>query len=90
MKDFGMVVPINLIDGYLIIEGATSNRTPENEVENVVVAVNLNDKAGTIMVIFSGIGERFGEVEYFCTNGKPCDGLPHEVRDKIKKWEQTK
>jgi hypothetical protein len=70
LKDYGMVFPINLIDGYLTIEGVTSNRTPENEAENVIVAVNINDKAGTIMVIFSGIGERFGLVEYFCTNGR--------------------
>lgn len=88
MKDFGMVTPVNLIDGYLILEGVTSNRTPENEVENTIVAVNLNDKAGTIMVIFSGIGERFGQVEYFCTNGKTCNGLPNEVRSKIKTWER--
>lgn len=87
MKAFGMVTPINLIDGYLILEGVTSNRTPENEVENTIVAVNINDKAGTIMVIFSGIGNRFGQIEYFCTNGKTCSGLPNEVRLKIKEWE---
>ncbi len=87
MKDFGMVTPINLIGGYLILEGVTSNRTPATEVENVIVAVNINDKAGTIMVFFSGIGERFGRVEYFCTNGKSCNGLPNEVRNKIKEWE---
>lgn len=88
MKDFGMVSPINLIDGYLILEGVTSNRTQENEVENAIVAVNINDKHGTIMVIFSGIGNRFGQVEYFCTNGKTCSGLPNEVRLKIKEWER--
>jgi len=86
MKDFGMVTPINLIDGHLILEGVTSNRTPESEVENAIVAVNINDKAGTLMVIFSGIGDRFGQVEYFCTNGKSCDGLPNETRIKIKGW----
>ncbi|MDX6443125.1 MAG: hypothetical protein QOH71_199 [Blastocatellia bacterium] len=84
IKDLGMVTPINLIDGYLIIEGVTSNRTPENE--NVIVAVNINDKAGTIMVMFSGIGERFGQVESFCTNGKTCNGLPTEVSNKVKEW----
>jgi hypothetical protein len=86
MKDFGMVTPINLIDGYLILEGVTSNRTPDNEVENAIVAVNINDRAGTIMVIFSGIGDRFGQTEYFCTNGKSCNGLPTQVRNKIKEW----
>jgi hypothetical protein len=88
MKDFGMVTPMNLIDGYLIIEGVTSNRTPDNEIENAIVAVNINDKAGTIMVIFSGIGERFGQVEYFCTNGKTCSGLPTDVSNKIKEWKR--
>ena len=88
IKDFGMVTPINLIDGYLILEGVTSNRTPDDEVENAIVAVNINDKPGTIMVVFSGIGERFGHVEYFCTSGQPCDGLPNEVRNKIKEWMQ--
>jgi hypothetical protein len=87
MKDFGMVVPINLIDGYLVLEGVTSNRTLEDKEENVIVAVNINDKAGTIMVVFSGIGERFGEVEYFCTNGKACNGLPNEVRSKVEEWQ---
>ncbi len=87
MKDFGMVTPVNLIDGYLILEGVTSNRTPESEIENAIVAVNISDKAGTIMVVFSGIGERFGQPEYFCTNGKTCNGLPTEVRTKIKGWE---
>ena len=87
MKDFGMVTPINFVDGYLILEGVTSNRTPDSEVENVIVAVNINDRAGTIMVIFSGIGDRFGQTEYFCTNGKSCNGLPNEVRNKIKEWE---
>jgi hypothetical protein len=86
IKDFGMVTPINLIDGYLIIEGVTSNRTPENETENVIVAVNINDKPGTIMVMFSGIGERFGQVESFCTNGKTCNGLPTEVSNKVREW----
>jgi hypothetical protein len=88
MKDFGMVTPINLIDGYLILEGVTSNRTPENEVENVIVAVNMNDEAGTIIVIFSGIGQRFGQVEYFCTNGKTCSGLPTDVSNKVREWKR--
>ena len=62
-----MAIPAILIDGYLILEGVTSNRTPESEIENAIVAVNINDKAGTIMVVFSGIGQRFGQPEYFCT-----------------------
>jgi hypothetical protein len=86
MKDFGMVTPSNLIEGYLILEGVTSNRTPESEIENAIVAVNINDKAGTIIVVFSGIGQRFGQPEFFCTNGKTCNGLPTEVRTKIKEW----
>jgi hypothetical protein len=28
----------------------------------------------------------FGQTEYFCTNGKACNG-PNEVRNKIKEWE---
>jgi hypothetical protein len=43
----------------------------------------------TIMAIFSGTGERFGQVEYFCPKGKTCSSaLPTEVSDKIKGWKR--
>ncbi len=88
LKDSGLLTPINLVDGYLIIEGVPSNRAPVDEIENVIVAVNTNDRAGTIMVVFSGIGERFGQIEYLCTNGKACHGMPGIVFDKIGEWER--
>lgn len=72
MNAFGQATLIDVIDGYLIIKGNSEpHTTPLAEQERVTVAVNLNDKEGSIYVIFSGLDES-SRNELYCTKGTNC------------------
>ena len=84
MADLGQVTPINVIDGYLIIQGNSEpHKTPPEEQEEVTVAVSLNDREGSIYVIFSGRGQS-GRAEYHCTGGTNCSRIFLNARIKCR------
>lgn len=84
MSDLGQVTPINVIDGYLIIQGNTEpHKTPPDEQEEVTVAVSLNDREGSIYVIFSGGGQS-GRTESYCTGGRNCSRIFLNARIKCR------
>ncbi len=75
INSFGLVEPIDLIRGHLVLEGAADLHVSPIE-EHAVVAVKLSD--GTMHVAFN----RAGKIEWFSTQGKHTD-LPRDIRNRI-------
>lgn len=78
MNSFGLVQPIDLISGYLVMEGAANLHVSPVE-EHAVLAVRLSD--GTMHVAFA----RDGKVEWFSTRGKHTE-LPRDIRNRIQQY----
>lgn len=75
LNAFGLVEPIDLINGYLVLRGFTNNHLSQVD-ERALVVVRLSNGA-----IHVGM-ERNGKVEIFSTEGKFSD-LPIEIRAEI-------
>ncbi len=78
MNSFGLVQPIDLISGYLVLEGAANLHVSPVE-EHAVLAVRLSD--GTMHVAFA----RDGKVEWFSSRGKHTE-LPRDIRNRIQQY----
>jgi hypothetical protein len=78
MESFGLVQPIDLISGYLVLEGAANLHVSPVE-EHAVLAVRLSD--GTMHVAFA----RDGKVEWFSSRGKHTQ-LRRDIRNRIQQY----
>jgi hypothetical protein len=78
INSFGLVEPIDVIRGYLVLEGAANLHVSPVE-EHALVAVKLFD--GTMHVAFA----REGKIQWFSSKGKHTDLSP-DIRQRIRKY----